>query len=210
MVSPRFVRLPWADDHDPADLIEEAAAFALQAMGADRGLRLLDQLERSGERPSAALHFSCPLWYCHWPFDPALFNAPPVKFEFTHRSSRGDWRVRPSDRHIVFMSLSMGVRLEVAMELAPGIGGDNGPVQIKSMFNLGSIDPIEDFIIMNPDFRSLRIVEVRNTGRRGFLLPKARNRDVFPLPEISMGAGTLRRRPDQPLEPIPLERFLSF
>lgn len=208
MVIPKHAMPPWPTNYDPQALFEDAAVFALQSLDPERALQML--ADTSDLVGSAELRYASRIWHCE-PFDDRLhIDAGPDRFQFSPHELGARWRIRSSNRYMLFTDIVIvGHRFTVGLEIAVRDQGER-PVQTTSMYLLRSLDKVDRFVDGFPQVKFLRLVEIKGTGRCGFLLPKSLGWRVLPLPEISVGASPSMPASSDADRLVSLEDFISY
>lgn len=199
---------PWPEHYDPQTLFEDAAAFALQSLNRNQALEILTNAPDTDG--SADLRYVSRIWHCAPEGDQLHPDAAPNGYEFVRKVRGASWRICPSNRYLLFVTLhlaghSFGIGLEVAVA-----DREDRPVQAISMFPFQSFDKIDLFVHHYSTVKYLRLVEIKGTGRCGFLLSKSLGWRVLPIPEISVGASPSMPASSDADQLVSLEDFISY
>lgn len=208
MVILKHAMPPWPANYDPQALFEDAAVFALQSLNPERALQILADTPESGG--SAKLRYASSIWDCE-PFDDRLhIDAAPDRFQFFRGKLGARWLIRPSNRYMLFVDIAIvGHSFTVGLGISVRDQGQR-PVQTTSMYLLRSLDKVDRFVNDYRQVRLLRVVEIKGTGRCGFLLPKSLGWRVLPLPEISVGASPSMPASSDADRLVSLDDFISY
>lgn len=194
------------------DLSEEttASAISLALLSLDPQ-RANDILTVASDDNSAAkLIDSIPVWSA---LPEGQASHPDVDdrypYAFTREISGSLWRIARTRRKLILIDFRLAdYSAKLATEACVVYDGDVRTLSIKTVVVVD--DPVElQRIAKLPSTPHRRILSVGYSGRRGFLLPKSKNWNIIPLPQISFGpsAADLAWNGDS-LE-IPLEKFIG-
>lgn len=205
---PKHAMPPWPPHYDPQALFEDAAVFALQSLDPERALQIL--AGTSDLDGSAELRYASRIWHCQLSDDRLHIDAGPDRFQFFRHALGATWRIRPSNRHMLFTDMVIaGHRFTVGLEIAVRDQGER-PIKTTSMYLFRSLDKVDRFVHDYPHVKFLRLLEIQGTGRCGFLLPKSLGWRVLPLPEISVGASPSMPASSDADRLVSLEDFISY